>query len=139
GGPARGPRMSEEPPPRTSAAAVASLLLGLAALGLLSLVGLPLLLGVAGVPALLLGLHAVRTINASDGRLRGRGLALAGMTLGTVGMTVTAAGVLLMIFFHLRASAHRAECSNHLRQIGLALNSYADQHDDTFPPATLPI
>ncbi len=47
-------------------------------LGVLSLV----LLVLTGIPAMVLGLRALREVNMSDGALRGRGLAITGMLLG---------------------------------------------------------
>src|SRR4051812_26141358 len=63
-------------PPRTSIAALVGLVLGLLAL--------PLNL-FAGLPALLVSYRSLYTINASEGQLRGRGLAIVGMVLGGVG------------------------------------------------------
>jgi hypothetical protein len=56
------------------------------ALGVASLVGLifpPLL--IAGVGAIYLGLTSLRRITRSEGTLKGRGMALAGLALGVVG------------------------------------------------------
>jgi hypothetical protein len=120
--------MSEPTAPRTSPAALASFLLGLASLALFALTGLP---------ALLLGLRGVRAVNASDGRLRGRSLALAGMVLGGLGTLVTVLGTLAIVVIHLRTVSDRTECVNNLRQLGLALNRHVEAHG-AFPPAAVP-
>src|SRR5579859_7291744 len=59
-----------------SAKSLASTILGLLSLGLLA---------VTGIPAFIVGLRAMREINASDGRIGGRGFALFGMALGALG------------------------------------------------------
>jgi prepilin-type processing-associated H-X9-DG protein len=91
-----------------------------------------------GVPALLLGLAGLRAVNGSAGRLRGRRLALAGMALGAVGTAVLAVGLVLIVVFHLRSVSERAECVNNLRQIGMAINRYAEAHNGELPPGTVP-
>jgi prepilin-type processing-associated H-X9-DG protein len=108
---------------------VASLLLGLASLGLCA---------VTGVPALVLGLRGLRAVNASDGRLRGRPLALAGMALGACGTAATVLGLAAVVLLPLREKSNRTACANDLRQIGLALNAYAARNGDRFPPGTMP-
>jgi prepilin-type processing-associated H-X9-DG protein len=115
-------------PPRTSPAAVVSLVLGLLS---------PLLSLVAAVPAWFVGLRALRAINASDGRLRGRGLAVAGMALGALGVGVTALGILAMVLLRTTAYSHRVVCTNNLRALGLAVHLYREQNAGTFPPATV--
>jgi prepilin-type processing-associated H-X9-DG protein len=119
--------MSELPAPRTSPAALVSFLLGLASLALFALTGLP---------ALLLGLRGLREVNASDGRLRGRWLALTGLALGGLATTVTVVWALAEVALRLRATSHRTECVNNLRQLGLALNGHLDAHG-AFPPAAI--
>jgi len=37
-----------------------------------------------------------------------------------------------------RADSERAGCFNNLRQLGIAMLKYADEHDDTFPPRIFP-
>jgi hypothetical protein len=109
------------------AAAVASFMLGVAScLGFVVLTGLP---------ALWLGWRGLRTIHMSDGRLRGARLAVGGMVLGGIGTVVTLLGVGAVIALKLRDTSNRVECADHLRQIGLSLNKYADVHG-TFPAAT---
>jgi prepilin-type processing-associated H-X9-DG protein len=114
---------STELRPRRSAAAVASLVLGLSVVG--------------AIPAWFLGLHAIRTINASDGRLRGLPLAVAGLALGAAGTVVTVVLVVLLVLQHLRVGSARAECTNNLHQIGMAVLQYYDHNNKLFPPATV--
>jgi hypothetical protein len=114
-------------PPRTHPAAWLSFALGLSsfALGLLAL---------TGVPALLIGMRSLRAVNASDGRLRGARLAVAGMVLGGLASLVTVLGVAAIVGLRMQDYSRRAECANHLRLIGVSLNKYADTHG-TFPAA----
>jgi hypothetical protein len=51
----------------------------------------------ASVPAIVLGRSATRAIDASPGRLGGRGMATAGFVLGIVGTVVWALVILLVI------------------------------------------
>jgi prepilin-type processing-associated H-X9-DG protein len=107
--------------------ALVSFLLGLASLVLLAL---------TGIPALILGLRALRAVNSSDGQLRGARLAIAAMVLGGLG---TVATVLLFfgapVIMKWQYAAARASCTNNLRELGLSLNKYAKVHG-TFPSAT---
>jgi prepilin-type processing-associated H-X9-DG protein len=119
---------SEMPSPRTSSAAIASLVLGLLSLALSLL---------AAIPACIVGLQALRAINESDGRLRGRPLAIAGMLLGALVGIVTAAGLAIIIVLRLNTYRDRVECANHLRSIGQAVKVYADNHQDTFAAGTV--
>jgi prepilin-type processing-associated H-X9-DG protein len=57
------------------------------------------------------------------------------MVLGGIGTTVTLLGIGAIVVLGLRDTSNRVECSNHLRQIGVALNKYADARE-TFPAAT---
>src|SRR5262249_22085732 len=122
--------MSEPPPPRLSPAAAASLALGLASVVLFAL---------TGVPALVLGLRGLRAVNASEGRLKGRRLAVAGMALGAAGTLATLAGVCAIIFLRLNADSTRLECANHLRQIGQAVHRYSESQpvNGALPPGTM--
>ncbi|MFO0878730.1 MAG: DUF1559 domain-containing protein [Gemmataceae bacterium] len=114
--------------PPVSPAAWLSLALGLSSF-------LLCLLGLTGLPAAIVGLRAVRAINTSDGQLGGVRIALAGLILGTCSSLLTAAGLLAILLVKLQAANQRMECSDHLRQLGLALNRYADDRG-AFPPAT---
>jgi hypothetical protein len=100
-------------------------------LGLSSLAGL---FFVTGVPAMILGLRGLRAINSNEEQWRGARLAIAGMALGLAGTVVTLLGLGTILALRQRASNNRVECIEHLHQIGLALNRYADAHK-SFPPA----
>jgi prepilin-type processing-associated H-X9-DG protein len=117
------PSPSAELRPRLSSAAVASLVLGL------SLVG--------AIPACFVGLRAIRSINASDGRLRGLPLAVAGLVLGAAGTAVTVVLLVLLVLRHLNVERDRVECVNNLRRIGLAVHQYYTHHNKLYPPATV--
>jgi prepilin-type processing-associated H-X9-DG protein len=108
-------------------------------LSLAALLSVPLgLFPLTGVPAMLLGLHGLRAVNATEGRLRGRRLAITGMVLGAAGTAVLVAGLVLMGVFHLSAVSKRAECANHLREVGMGFNRYAEAHGGELPPGTVP-
>ena len=99
-------------PPRLSGQAVVSFVL--CVLGVV-----PYTFGLAALPAVWLGYRAVYAVNASDGRLRGRGLARAGLALGLVGLGVVAVWAVVIIAASLSATSARASCMDNLRQIGI--------------------
>jgi hypothetical protein len=115
--------------PPVSRLAVASLVLGLLT---------PLLWGLAGVPALVFGLQGLRAVNASDGRLRGRRLAVAGMALGACATALSVAGVAALVLIGVNDKGRRLECQDNLRQIGQAVTLSYEDHNQRFPPAALP-
>jgi len=121
---------SPSPPRPLSRLALVSLVLGVLSL---------LLLIVTGVPALLLGYRSLYQINASDGRLRGRGLAIGGMLLGALGSLAAVAWLMLVILANLWRNSDRLECANNLRLIGRAVALYTDKtQDKIYPRGTLP-
>jgi prepilin-type processing-associated H-X9-DG protein len=105
-----------------------SLVLGVLSLGLVI---------VAGLPALLVGYRALYRINASEGRLSGRGLALAGMALGLTGSALTLVWGAALLFPWLYAASARVECSDNLRRLGVGIRLYYDNHNKTYPAGTL--
>jgi hypothetical protein len=116
------------PPQRTSLLALAAFVLGLAAVPLLA---------AAGVPALVVGFRGLRAVNGSDGRLRGAGLALAGMVLGALSVVVTVLGLGAMVVNRVRDRSLRVECQDHLRRIGLAVAAHV-QENKAFPRGAVP-
>lgn len=107
--------------------AVASFVLGLLALVLTCF---------TGVPAMVLGVVALREINLSDGVQKGRKLAFAGMVLGGLGTVAVGCGLLAMIYNGIRETSNRATCQNNLRQVGFALHFYVDRNG-YFPAGTV--
>jgi len=124
------PPQPASPPaaPRLSRAAVVSFFLGLLS---------PLLLLLTGVPAIVIGLSALRGVNVADGRLRGRRLAAAGIALGGLGCVLTVIGLAVLVYVTVHTRGQRLECENNLRRIGAAVNNY-QTNNNAFPPAALP-
>jgi hypothetical protein len=86
-----------QPPPPTSGAATAALILGILGLVLCTPICSPL--------ALVYGYRARREIDASGGRIGGRGNAVAGIVMGWVGLGLLALGALALAVFALGFAA----------------------------------
>jgi len=113
------------PRPRTSRMAVASLVLGILSFFLV----VPALIG------LLLGIVSLVKINRSQGRLRGQGLAIAGIcTSGFMLLLVPMlAAMVFPVFVRARESARKAVCLSNVKNMALAINMYATDYD-AYPP-----
>jgi prepilin-type processing-associated H-X9-DG protein len=120
--------MSEMTNKRLSRIAVGAFMLGVSSL-VLSLA--------AAVPALFLGIHAIRTIHRADGRLGGLRLAIAGLVLAAFATLVTLVGSSVLALVFVQEKAREAGCTNNLRQLGEAIQRYHDHHDKQFPPGTV--
>jgi prepilin-type processing-associated H-X9-DG protein len=120
--------MSEATQSRFSKAALAAFVLGVSSIALSV---------AAALPALYLGVQAIRAINCDDGRLRGRRLAIAGMVLAALVTVATAIGGVALVLLFVQEKNHVAACANNLRMIGLAVNSYSDFNNHYFPPGTV--
>ncbi len=59
---------------------------------ILGILGVPLSI-LAGIPAILVGAHALRRIAASNGALRGRGIAWCGIVLGSLSVVAFVAAL----------------------------------------------
>jgi len=115
------------PDAKTSALAVASLVLGI--LGFCTFfITAPL--------AIILGIISIFKIEKSNGQLKGKGLAIAGITLPAIGlMLAVPMAALLPALGRARSLAQRAACMSNLKQLGIAAIMYADDNNEQYPTA----
>ncbi len=123
------PGSPAQAPPRTGTKtdgmAIASLVLGLIlCLGALT-----------GIPAMILGFLSHGRINKSEGRLGGKGMAIAGIVLGTVGILVTVGQIVIVLpaISAARTSAMELRSKSNLRSIGAAAAAYAADNKGELP------
>jgi hypothetical protein len=121
--------MPEGTQSRLSKSALAAFVLGASSL-VLSLA--------TALPALFLSVQAIRTINRSEGRLRGQRLAVAGLVFSALTTVLTIIGSLIMVLLYVQEIHQVAACTNNLRRIGEAINNYSDHNDHYYPPGTIP-
>jgi len=120
-------------PPPNSGMAVTSLVLGIS--GFCCPV-------ITAIPGLILGFMAMNKIKASEGRLGGRGLALAGTIVSGIALMMSIvtiaiyAALLLPALAQAKGKAQTINCVNNMKQLGLAVRLYAMDNKDTFPAAT---
>ncbi len=116
---------------KTSAQAVWSLVLGILSIGCLWLLG--------SIPAILLGVAAVKNIDRSGGALKGRGIGIAGIVTGSVGIFsgFVAVGILasaaMPAYNGVQRRANEAKEMNAIKQVMLACRVYAADHEGRFP------
>lgn len=133
GQPARPGRATRHPAdtgqsPPTAGMAIVSLVCGI-----LSVTILPCF---AAIAAVICGHVAMSRIKKSGGAIGGGGLALAGLILGYVSFVLIPifAALALPAFGAVKEKSVEAQALNNGRQIGLACQAYAQNHDGTFPP-----
>lgn len=128
-GPPPLPPTATPPPPPLPAPAKAKL----SALAVVSLVlGVLGCTGLGALAGLVCGLVALVRINRSGGRLRGRGLAIAGLVVSAL-MVPISAGMLLPALANAKSKAQTIASLNNLKQLGVAARMYSTDHADTFP------
>jgi prepilin-type processing-associated H-X9-DG protein len=91
------------------------------------------------IPGLILGFLALSDIRASYGRLRGHGVAIAGIALNGVWTLLSIfilPALLLPAVQAAREAARRSECVNNFNRIGLAMHNY-DSSKGSFPPPAM--
>ena len=126
------PATAPAAPARMSGMAVTSLvlgILGIATCGITALLSAPI--------GLILGAVAMRKIGKSQGQLRGRGLALAGII--TSGVTIVLipifAALMLPALASAKQKAQEINCVSNEKQLALAMIIYSSGHTNQFPDA----
>jgi prepilin-type processing-associated H-X9-DG protein len=117
----------------TSRKAVLSLVLGVASM---------LCWVVTSIPAIVLAILSIREISASNGRLRGTGLAIAGLVTGILGtftfipFFAIMLALLLPAVQKVREAASRVQSANNLKQLAIATHNYHNTNGH-FPAAAI--
>jgi len=92
-----------------------------------------------GLVALILGIIALSKISKSNGLLLGKGKAIAGIVFGCWAVLRAILAVLLLSAVnkaHHHGAAYRIACLNNLKQIGILIYMFADDHSDNLPTST---
>jgi competence protein ComGC len=120
------PISSEPLPPKTSALAIWSLVLGILSLFCFSIF--------AAIPGVICGHKALSRIKNSGGALAGQGLAIGGLVTGYIGVLLAIVMIPMMMaiaipnFVKARETAQMNMCINNLRQIDFAKQKWALEH-----------
>ena len=112
---------SDQETPRTSGLAITSLVMGV-----LGLCGITALVGIV------CGIVAIVQISRSEGRLKGQGLAIAGLCLSGF-FFLCLPGLLLPALAKAKAKAQRINCVNNLKQLALGVRMYSQDSKEHFP------
>lgn len=119
-------------PPKTSVAAIWSLVFGISSF-------CTWLIG--SIPALILGGIALSKISGSQGQLQGKGLAITGMVTGGIGMIAglvtmgMMSAIMLPAFVSVSDKARVVKQENDLRALVVACHAYAVDNGGKFPDA----
>ena len=90
----------------------------------------------AGILAIVFGILGLNNAN-KDAQRSGKGMAIAGITLGGVGILFSGLlmiSILLPALNRARETANRIKCASNERQIGMAIVLYTTDHNGPFPP-----
>lgn len=122
-----GPSMQEAP--RTSAMAIWAFVLSLLPICFLS-----------QLTGLILGIFSLVNIGKSQGRLKGKGLAIAAVVISPSLMlfSLLMLAMLLPAVARARGEARKMVCRSNLNQIGKAIYVYRDANNDKFPTTETP-
>jgi prepilin-type processing-associated H-X9-DG protein len=116
-------------PTQTSGKAIASMILGLCSF---------LFCLLTGVPAIILGIMGLSEINNPKKRLTGTGMATTGIVLGCVSSFLFVPAILIALLLPAvqaaREAARRAQCTNNLKQVAMAMFNYTTV-EGALPPA----
>jgi len=113
--------------PKTAGLAIASLVCGILAFCI------PLLPGLIGI---VLGIIAIRKINASNGALGGKGLAIGGLVSSGIATLITVIilpAMLLPALARAKAKANRIKCLNNLKSVYVGSANFAQDNRERLP------
>jgi prepilin-type processing-associated H-X9-DG protein len=97
-------------------------------------------IGLTALVGLVLGIVSLGQINHSEGRLQGRGTAIAGIVVSGLVLSMMffiivpiMAAILFPVFAQARERARATVCMSHMRQVGAAMRMYAEDYDEHLP------
>jgi prepilin-type processing-associated H-X9-DG protein len=108
---------------KTSGLAITSLILGILSF---------FTFFITAIPAIIFGIIALVKINKSEGRLKGNGLAIAGIIIPAAVLPIILA-ILMPALSKAREGAKTVVCMSQMRQLGVAMQIYAYDHTTAFP------
>lgn len=119
---------AQNPNAKTSGLAITSLVLGILSIFTLFLTSLP---------AIILGIISIFKIEKSAGQLKGKGLAIAGIAVPAASLPIVALlmGILMPALARTRTIAQQIACASSLKQLGLAIQIYAEDNNHKYPTA----
>ncbi|MCB1231093.1 MAG: DUF4190 domain-containing protein [Verrucomicrobiae bacterium] len=121
-----------QPGAKNSGQAISSLIFGILSNTCLWIFG--------SIPAIILGIKAIKQIDRSGGAVTGRGLAIAGIITGCTGVLIgltpvgIAASLVVPVVTKVKEKADLAREISEMRQVIIACQSWASDHDGNFPP-----
>jgi len=119
-----------EPTPdaKTSGLAITALVLGILSIFTFFLTALP---------AIIFGIIALVKIGKSSGKLKGIGLAIAGIATPAAALPIVSmlAAILLPALARTKTVAERLVCATNMKGLAMATRIYADDYDDKLPTA----
>jgi len=120
------PTVAEGQISKTSALAIAALVLGILSIFTCAL---------TAIPAIICGIVGLVKIEKSGGSLTGKGFAIAGIVLPVFAFFVSFVMILLPALARTRQIAFRMVCGTNLSGLGKAMLIYANDYDDELPRA----
>jgi prepilin-type processing-associated H-X9-DG protein len=87
------------------------------------------------IPAIIFGIVALVKINKSNGKLKGKGMAIAGFAVPVIVLPIMLA-ILMPALGKSRQLAHRLMCGTNLSGIGKAMLIYASDYDEKYPTSS---
>jgi prepilin-type processing-associated H-X9-DG protein len=121
---------AQNPNAKTSGLAITSLVLGILSIFTFFL---------TAIPAIILGIIGIFKIEKSAGQLKGKGLAIAGIAVPGASLLfmvpIMMIAIMIPALTSARAQAQRVACASTLKQLGVAMQIYAEDNNHKYPMA----